>query len=199
MVVDDYTTWVQTSGKAQALKAYNNWVFGPNPVNTTGADPLFVHGNINSPAVRSESATIKKDALIIVHVVGVNFIIGDKDSKGNDVDDDPKIQAACEYSAKNEDRLVSVQFKAKQETTWTDLTGLVTEESTQPFKFDADRNNPDLEKWDVPMPAKNNHRGAWISKLLLLKIPVAGVFELKSHGTGVPPYLQKTHFEITVQ
>jgi hypothetical protein len=195
----DYRQWVQTSGHQQALREYNDWVFGPNPVFTPGDRNLFVHGNINSAAVRRETPTIGTNTLIIVHVVGVNFIIGDKDSKGNDVDDDPKIQAACEYSAKNEDRLVSVQFKAKQDTTWTDLTGLVTEESTQPINFDADPNNPDLEKWDVPMPAKNNHRGAWTSKLLLLKIPVAGVFELKSHGTGVPPYLQKTHFEITVQ
>jgi hypothetical protein len=74
----------------------------------------------------------------------------------------------------------------------------VTEVSTQNIGIEAHANNPHLKEWDVEMP-QGNHKGAWTSQLLLLKIPVAGVFELKSHGTGVPPYQQKTHFEITVQ
>jgi hypothetical protein len=194
----DYRQWVQTSGHQPALRAYNGWVFGPNPVYTQGDPDLFVHGNINSAAVRSENPTIGTSTRIVVHVVGVNFIIGDKDTRNNDVDTDPKVSTACQFSAQNEDRKVSVEFKAKEDPNWTNLTDLVTEVSYPASNFTADPNNPDLNKWDVPMPP-GNQRGAWASKLLLIKIPVAGVFNLKSHGTGIPPYQQKTNFEITVQ
>jgi hypothetical protein len=194
----DYRQWVQTSGHQQALREYNDWVFGPNPVFTPGDRNLFVHGNINSAAVRRETPTIGTNTLIIVHVVGVNFIIGDKDTRNNNVDTDPKVTAAVQFSAQNEDRKVSVEFKAKQVPNWTDLTDLVREVSYPPSNFIADPNNPFLQQWDDPM-RPNNQRGAWASKLLLLKIPDAGVFELRSDGTGIPPYRQQTHFEITVQ
>lgn len=213
--------WVQPSGYEQALEAYNNWVFGPNPVYTKGDTELFIHGNINSGAVRRESATVSKGAtvstgtLIVVHVVGVNFIIGDIDTRNNPIDDDQKVIEALQFSAQNEDKKVFVRIRARQELTpeqtepteeqtdkeaeiagWTILTDLVKEVSYPPSNFTA--SPPDLEKWDVPMPG-GPQRGAWASKLLLLKIPVTGVFELKSHGTGIPPYQQQTHFEITVE
>jgi hypothetical protein len=193
-----YRQWVQQSGQQQALRAYNDWVFGPNPVYTQGDSDLFVHGNINSPAVRSENPTIGTGTRIVVHVVGVNFIIGDIDTRKNNVDNDSKVSAAVQFSAQNEDRKTSVRFKRKQDPGWTDLTDLVQEVSYPPSPFTADGNNPDLNKWDDPM-RKGNQRGAWASKLLLLKIPVAGVFNLESQGTGIAPYAQNTKFEITVQ
>jgi len=190
--------WVQASGHQEALRAYNKWVFGPNPVYTEGDPDLFVHGNINSAAVRSENPRISTNTRIVVHVVGVNYIIGDIDTKGNNVDSDQKVTAACQHSAQNEDKKVSVQFKRKQDTNWTDLTDLVQEVDYPSSNFTADPNNPDLDKWDDPM-RPGNQKGAWASKLLLLQIPVAGVYNLKSHGTGIPPYEQRTNFEITVQ
>jgi hypothetical protein len=196
-----YRQWVQGSGHQQALRAYNDWVFGPNPVFNKGDPNLFIHGEINSPAVRQEAATIDTNTLIVVHVVGANFIIGDKDSSNNDVDADPKVSAACQFSARNEDRKVSVEFKGQADPNWTNLTDLVTEASYPPSNFTASPQNPYLGKWDVPMPS-GNQRGSWASKLLLLKVPPAGrgkVFELKSHGTGIQPYQQKTHFEISVE
>lgn len=188
--------WVKTSGHEEALRAYNDWVYGPNPVNTTG-QPLFLNGIIGSPAVRNESATINKDDLIIVHVIGVNYILGDTDTKGNQIDNDTKIIEACQYSAQNEDLLGSVEFKGKQDTVWTDLTAGVAEVSMTPVDFNADPSNPYLNDWDDPMPP-GPHRGAWSSKLLLMQIPVAGDFELRSHGKGIPPFEQKTHFSIAV-
>lgn len=189
--------WVRTSGHEQALREYNDWVFGPDPVNRTG-NPLFVNGTIDGSAVRSESATINTGDLIIVHVIGANYVSGDDDSKGSRVDNDTKIRDACRHSAQNENRLVSVEFKAKSDPNWTNLNAGVEEVGMTPVNFYADPNNPYLNDWDVPM-SPGDHRGAWASKLLLMKIPVAGDFELKSHGTGVSPYEQKTHFKIRVQ
>ena len=209
----DARQWVQQSGYEQALEAYNNWVFGPNPVYTKGDPHLFIHGNINSSAVRRESATVSTDTLIVVHVVGVNFIIGDNDTRNNLLDDEQKVNAACRFSAQNEDKKVFVRIKAgegpsEKQTeqinemteiaSWTDLTDLVREVTYPPSKFTA-HDHPDLNRWDIPMPS-GDQTGAWASKLLLLKIPQTGnVFQLKSHGTGIPPYQQQTHFEITVE
>jgi hypothetical protein len=193
----NYMEWVKTSGLEEALRAYNDWVYGPNPVNITG-QPLFVNGIIGSPAVRSESATINRGDPVIVHVIGVNYILGDTDTKGNHIDNDTKIIEACQYSAQNEDLLGSVEFKGKQDTGWTDLTASVAEVSIPPVDFNAHPSNPYLNDWDDPMPP-GPHRGAWSSKLLLMHIPVAGEFELRSHGKGVPPFEQKTHFKIKVQ
>ena len=216
MAAVNATQWVQQSGYEQALEAYNKWVFGPNPVYTKGDANLFIHGNINSSAVRQESATVGTNTLIVVHVVGVNFIIGDTDTRGIFLDDEQKISAALKFSAQNEDKKVFVRIKDRGELTpeqtepideqteiasWTDLTGLVREVTYPPSEFVPSLQNADLNKWDDPMPAEEgkSQKGAWTSKLLLLKIPVTGVFELKSHGTGIPPYQQQTHFEITVE
>lgn len=212
----DPRQWVQQSGYEEALVAYNNWVFGQNPVYTEGMQNLFIHGNINSSAVRRESATVGKGTLIVVHVVGVNYIIEDTDTRGIFLDDVQKVSAACKYSAQNEDKKVFVRIRAREglseeqiQTTeeqtdeeaeiagWTILTDLVKEVTYTPSKFNADPQNSDLNKWDDPM-RQGDQTGAWASKLLLLKIPVTGVFELKSHGTGIPQYQQHTHFEITV-
>lgn len=210
----DARQWVQGSGYEEALRSYNDWVFGPNPVYRQGDRYLFIHGNINSAAVRHEIATVSTNTILVVHVVGVNFIIGDTDTQNNQLGDEQKVSQACQYSAQNEDKKVFVRIKVKEEPTaeqtepideqtdlasWTDLTDLVREVSYPPSKFIADPNNPDLNKWDNPMPP-GEHTGAWASKLLLLKIPQKGiVFELRSHGTGIPPYQQQTHFEIKVE
>lgn len=197
----DFMIWVQKLGHEQALKAYNEWVFGQNPVYTEGDKYLFIHGEINSPATRQGEATVNPNTVIVVHVVGVNFIIGDTDTQNNQLNDDPKVSAACQFSARNEDRRQSVNIKTKGGQNWTDLTNLVEEVTYTPDRFTADPNNPDLKKWDVEMP-EGPQRGAWASKLLLLKAPTDQVgkdFELKSHGTGIPPYQQKTHFEIKVR
>jgi hypothetical protein len=193
----NYMDWVVTSGYEQALKAYNDWVYGPNPANATG-QPLFVNGIIGSPAVREESATINRGDPIIVHVIGANYILGDTDSKGNSIDNDSKIMQACQHSAENEDFVGSVEFKAEQDPNWTNLTDAVQEVSMTPVNFNADPSNPHLNDWDFPMPP-GEHRGAWASKLLLLQIPEPGVFELRSHGKGIPPFEQNTYFKIKVQ
>jgi hypothetical protein len=193
----NYMNWVLTSGHQQALQAYNDWVYGPNPINTP-EQPLFVNGIIGSPAVREESATINTGDLIIVHVIGANYILGDTDSKGNPINTDTEIMQACQHSAENEDFIGSVEFKAEHDPNWTDLTGGVQEVSMTPVNFTADPSNPYLNDWDFPMPP-GEHKGAWASKLLLLQIPEPGVFELRSHGKGIPPFEQNTYFKIKVQ
>jgi hypothetical protein len=193
----NYMDWVVTSGYEQALKAYNDWVFGPNPVNNDHHPPLFVSGTIGSPEVRSESRTIDKGSLIVVHVIGVNYVYGDDDSQGSRVDGKTRLKKALEHSAEKEDRLVYVKFKAKQETSWIDLTRGVKSASMEPFKFNADPSNRYLNDWDDPMDS-GDHTGAWSSKLLLMKIPVAGDFELISRGIGIKGYEQNTDFKIKV-
>jgi hypothetical protein len=192
----NYMDWVRTSGHEQALREYNDWVFGPDPVNRTG-NPLFVNGTIDGSAVRSESATINTGDLIIVHVIGANYVSGDDDSKGNRVDNDTKIRDACRHSAQNENRLVSVEFKAKSDPNWTNLNAGVEEVNMTPVNFNADPSNKYLKDWDPKMPP-GKHRGAWSSKVLLMRIPVEGHFELESLGTSINEYEQNAHFNIEV-
>jgi len=193
----NYMNWVRSSGHGQALQAYNDWVFGPEPDDTNG-NPLFVNGTIDGSGEREESHTINIGDPIIVHVIGTNFCLDDKDRTGNSIDTDPKIRQAIRHCAQNEDKVVTVEFKRKQDTNWTNLTAGVEEVSLTPINFEASHSNPYLNNWDDPMKP-GPHRGAWSSKLLLMRIPVAGEFELKSHGKGVPPYEQKAHFNIKVQ
>jgi hypothetical protein len=193
----NYMDWVRTSGHGQALQAYNDWVFGPDPVNRAG-NPLFVNGTIDGSGVRNESATIYTDDPVIVHIIGANYCLREKDIKGNEIDTDTKIRQACQHSAQNENQLVSVEFKAKQDSNWTNLNAGVEEVNLTPINFEVSTSNPYLKDWDVPMKP-GSHRGAWSSKLLLMRIPVAGDYELKFHGTGVQPYEQKAHFKIKVQ
>jgi hypothetical protein len=221
----DPRQWVLPSGYEEALEAYNTWVFGPSPVYKKGDENLFIHGNINNSAVRQERPIVSKavtpttGTLIVVHVVGVNYIIGDTDTRGIFLDNKQKVKEALQYSAQKEDKKDFVRIRAReglseeqiQETEkqtdeeaeiagWTILTDLVKEVTYDPSEFFPSVQNADLNKWDVPMPAEEgkSQTGAWASKLLLLRIPETGVFVLKSHGTGIPQYQQHTQFDITV-
>jgi hypothetical protein len=197
----NYMNWVRTSGHGQSLVAYNDWVFGPDPVNRTpGNRPLFVHGTIGKADVRKESPIINTNDLIIVHVIGTNYTIDDPDpvARGSSINNDTSIRNACRHSAQTEDQLVSVKFKKKSDPGWTDLNAGVEEVSMTPVNFYADPGNTYLNDWDIPMPS-GQHRGAWSSKLLLMKIPQEGDFELRSKGTSVGGYEQNTEFKIHVK
>jgi hypothetical protein len=179
------------------LKEFNEWVFGDEYYPNQKPGMLFVQGNINDPAVRKESHTIKSGEPIIVHIVGTNFIRKDRDSSGKEIDDDNKIRRACQ-DEEGADQCDFVKIKGPGDKDWTDLKEHIVHVRTSPEDFTASANNPDLGKWNPPMPP-GRQRGAWSSKMLVLKLPDPGVYELSYEGHAANDYRQLADFKITVQ
>ena len=179
------------------LQEFNDWVFGDEFYPNQKPGRLFVQGNINNPAVRKESHTIKRGEPIIVHVVGTNFIKNDKDSNSKEVDDDNKIGRACQ-DEEGADHCDFVKIMGPGDKDWTDLNEHVVQVRTPPADFTASANNSDLGKWNPPMPS-GSQRGAWSSKMIVLKLSDPGVYELSFQGHAANGYRQLADFAITVQ
>lgn len=179
------------------LKEFNDWVYGDEFYPNQKPGMLFVQGNINNPAVRKESHTIKSGEPIVVHVIGTNFIKKDRDGSGKEVDDDNRIGRACQ-DEEGTDLCDFVKIKGPGDKDWTDLNEHVVQVRTSPDDFTASANNSDLGKWNPPMPS-GPQRGAWSSKMLVLKLSDPGVYELSSQGHGSNDYRQRADFTITVQ
>ena len=193
----NYTVENDSDALKGFLKGFNDWVFGDENYPNQKAGTLFVQGNINDPAVRKESHTINRGEAIIVHVVGTNFIKKDKDSNGNEIDDDNNIKKHCQDD-EGTDHCDFVKIKGPGDKDWTDLNKHVVQVRTSPDDFKASANNPDLGKWNPAMPS-GSQRGAWSSKMLVLRLSDPGVYELSSQGHGANEYRQRADFEITVK
>ena len=196
----NYGEWVNTNeGQLKAfLKEFNDWVFSNNPYPSQKPGKLFLQGKIGDPGVRQESHDINRGEPIIVHVVGTNFIKGDNDRRGNRIDDDNQIKAACQ-DEEGDDGVDFVKIKRQGDTDWTHLDEFVKIVRSSPDDFGA--NNSDLGKWKPPMTA-GRLRGAWSSRLLALKVPEeaeTGVYELSFEGHGSNNYRQRGNFNITIR
>lgn len=196
----DYSEWViRNEGQLKGfLNEYNDWVFGPDPYPNQIPGKLFVHGNIGNPKVRKESHDIKRGQPIILHIVGTNFVKDDKDRNGKKIERDDEIESACQ-DGERDDAVDFVKIKGPGEKDWTSLAGYVSVVRSQPHRFNAD--NSDLGKWIPEMPS-GERRGAWSSKLLVLRAPETantGVYELSCEGHAGDGYRQSADFMINVQ
>lgn len=196
----NYSKWVETSqGQLKRyLKEYNDWVFGARPYPEQKPGMLFVQGKIGSSEVREESHDIKRGEPIIVHVIGTNFVIGDKDKRGDEIKDKNDIERACQ-DEEGDDGCEFVKIKGPGDEDWTSLDQYVDVVRSTPDKFYAD--NSDLNKWNPKMD-RGDRTGAWLSRLLVLDVPKTadpGVYELSCKGHGSDGYEQHAEFKITVQ
>jgi hypothetical protein len=198
----DYSEWANKYNEGQLkgfLKEYNDWAFGENhPNQIPGKEKVFIHGLIDSPNARKDEAPIKRGKPIIVHVIGTNFVKGDRDAGNRPIENDEQITRACQDDAGN-DGVNYVRIKGPGENDWTNLDQYVLTVKSPPNKFTA--NNPDLGKWRPPMPP-GEQRGAWLSKLLVLQVPQkanTGVYELECQGHASKDYVQTAHFKINVE
>ena len=200
----NYSEWVvKNEGKLKAfLKEYNDWVFGDQYYPNQKPGMLFVQGNVNDPTAREESHTVKRGEPIIVHVLGTNFIKSEIVSNGIEIgeEEDDKIMRHCR-DEEGTDHCDNVRIKGPGDKAWADLDEHVVQVRTSPGNFTASAKNPDLDKWNPPMPS-GPQRGAWSSKMLVLEVPETaetGIYELISNGRGSNNYEQRAKFKITVQ
>src|SRR5206468_7381203 len=199
----DYKSWCLHYGQRldnrthdDWIKEYTKWVFGKEPpYPDRPGNPLFVHGDMrNDNLPRREEASIYKNDPIIVHVVGVNYVKGDKDREGNTINSDQEIIDACN-AGEHENQPGHVMFKNVNDKDFTDLSSSVEQLRPEVFDFTADGSNSDLKNWDVPMPS-GPQRGAWACQLLLLKIPEQGEFILNFDADGLPPFRSAGEYKI---
>jgi hypothetical protein len=181
------------------IKEFTKWVFGKQPpYPDRPGNPLFVHGDMkNNNQSRRMQVSIYKNDPIIVHVVGANFVKGDKDKEGNTINSDQEIKDACN-AGEHEDQPGNVQFKIANEKDFTDLSSCVEQLRPEVFDFEVDGSNSDLKSWDVEMP-KGPQRGAWSCQLLLLKIPEPGDYLLNFDAKCVPPFESRAEYKIDVK
>jgi hypothetical protein len=181
------------------IKEFTRWVFGKQPPypNRPG-NPLFVHGDMkNNNQPRKTEVSIYKNDPIIVHVVGANYVKGDKDRQGNAINSDQEIIDACN-AAEHDNQAGHVMFKNVNDKDFTDLSSCVEQLRPEVFEFDADGSNSDLKNWDVPMP-QGRQRGAWACQLLLLKIPEPGEYVLNFDADGLPPFRSAGEYKLKVK
>lgn len=191
----DYKDWCVPYGEKigghnheEWLEEYTKWVFGPSPYPNQKEGSLFVHGDMeNSDKLRRENVVIHKNDPIIVNVIGVNFILGEKDGSGNVITNEEELIKCCNREEQM-DSPGKVEFKNEQDKSFTDLSSCVEQIRPFPIKFNIDEDNPDLEKWDVPMKPAGDVTGAWACQLLLLKIPQIGKYTLRFDAEGVSPF-----------
>ena len=204
-LMTDYKDWCIPYGEKLAgrtheewVEEYTKWVFGPAPYPKQREGSLFVHADMeNSPKARQENVQINKNDPIIVHVIGVNFVIGEKDGSGNLIRNEEDL-LKCSNREEQADGPGKVELKNEEDESFADLSSCVEQIRPFPIKFNVDTNNPDLEKWDVPMKPANNVTGAWASQLLLLKIPQTGKYTLRFDAEGIPPYRSCGEYTINV-
>jgi hypothetical protein len=181
------------------IKEFTKWVFGKQPpYPDRPGNPLFVHGDMeNNNQPRKMQVKIYRNDPIIVHVIGANFVKGDKDREGNILNSDQEIKAACNVE-EHDDEPGKVMLKEARDKEFQDLSSCVEQLRPEVFEFETDGSNSDLKKWDVPMP-EGPQRGAWACQLLLLKIPEQGEYVLNFNAKGVPPFESSAEYKIDVK
>ena len=201
----NYKSWCVPYGQDLAglthdewIKEFTKWVFGKQPpYPKRKGEPMFIHGEMkNNNQPRRDEVNINKNDPIIVHVIGANFVEGDKDRNGKILKTDQDIKAACNAEAHYDDP-GTVMFKEAKDKDFTDLSSCVEQLRPEVFEFEADGSNSDLRNWDDPMPV-GPRKGAWSCQLLLLKIPDEGKYELNFKAKGVPPFESSAEYKINV-